>query len=42
MAEAWLNLADRVSQFAKRPVRTIAEHPLVRKTLGRAQGVEAE
>lgn len=42
MAEAWLNLADRVSQFAKRPVRKIAEHPLVRKTLGAVQGAEVE
>ena len=42
MAEAWLNLADRVSQLAKHPLRKIADHPLVRKTLGGAQGAEAE
>ena len=42
MAEAWLNLADRVAQLAKRPVSKIADHPLVRKTLGGAHGAEAE
>ena len=42
MAEAWLNLADRVAQLAKHPVRKIADHPLVRKTLGGVQGAEAE
>lgn len=42
MAEAWLNLADRVARLAKRPVRVIADHPLVRKTLGGGQGAEAE
>ena len=42
MAEAWLNLADRVVRAAKHPVRPIADHPLVRKTLGAEQGAEAE
>jgi hypothetical protein len=42
MAEAWLNLADRVAQLAKHPVRKIVDHPLVRKTLGGVQGAEAE
>lgn len=42
MAEAWLNLADRVSQLAKHPVRKIADHPLVRKTFGGVQGAKAE
>jgi len=42
MAEAWLNLADRVAQLAKHAVRKVADHPLVRKTLGGAQGAEAE
>ena len=42
MAEAWLNLADRAAQLAKHPVRKIADHPLVRKTLGGVQGAEAE
>ncbi len=42
MAEAWLNLADRVVQAAKHPVCQIADHPLVRKTLGAEQGAKAE
>jgi hypothetical protein len=42
MAEAWLNLADRVVQAAKHPVRQIADHPLVRKTLGAERGAEAD
>ena len=42
MAEAWLNLADRVLQAAKRPIRQIADHPLVRETLGAERGAEAE
>jgi hypothetical protein len=39
MAEAWLNLADRVMQAAKHPVREVADHPLVRKALGAEQEV---
>jgi hypothetical protein len=42
MAEAWLNLADRVVQAAKHPVRQIADHPLVRRTLGDERGAEAD
>jgi hypothetical protein len=37
MAEAWLNLADRTARLVKRPIRGIAEHPLVRRTLGPAR-----
>jgi hypothetical protein len=42
MAGAWLNLADRVVQAAKHPVCQIADHPLVRKTLGAERGAKAE
>ena len=42
MAEAWLNLADRVVQAAKHPVCQIADHPLVRKTFGAERGAKAE
>jgi hypothetical protein len=42
MAEAWLNLADRVVQAAKHPVCQMADHPLVRKTLGAERGAKAE
>jgi hypothetical protein len=42
MAEAWVNLADRVVQAAKHPVCQIADHPLVRKTLGAERGAKAE
>ncbi len=34
MAEAWLDLADRTAWLGKRPLRKLAEHPLVRRTLG--------
>jgi hypothetical protein len=33
-AEAWLDLADRVTELAKRSACKIADHPLVLKTLG--------
>jgi hypothetical protein len=33
-AEAWLDLADRVTELAKRSASKIADHPLVLKTLG--------
>jgi len=36
MAEAWLDLADRTARLVRRPIRGIAEHPLVRRTLGPA------
>ena len=42
MAGAWLNLADRVVQAAKHPACQIADHPLVRKTLGAERGAKAE
>jgi hypothetical protein len=42
MAEAWLNLAERASGLAMHHARRVAEHPLVRKTLGRFSGAEAE
>jgi hypothetical protein len=41
MAEAWLNLADRAAGLVRRPVRRLAEHPLVRRTLGPA-GLDVE
>jgi hypothetical protein len=34
MAEAWLDLADRASRFAKSHARSIADHPLVRRVFG--------
>ncbi|MGB6543544.1 MAG: hypothetical protein WBF03_22045 [Xanthobacteraceae bacterium] len=37
MAEAWLNLADRAARLVTGPIRGIAEHPLVRRTLGPAR-----
>lgn len=37
MAEAWLDLADRTARLVMRPIRGIAEHPLVRRTLGPAR-----
>lgn len=37
MAEAWLNLADRAARLITGPIRGIAEHPLVRRTLGPAR-----
>jgi hypothetical protein len=37
MAEAWLDLADRTAALIRRPVRKLAEHPLVRRTLGPTQ-----
>lgn len=40
MAEAWVT--DRVVQAAKHPVCQIADHPLVRKTLGAERGAKAE
>jgi hypothetical protein len=41
-AEAWLNLADRVTELAKRSACKIADHPLVLKTLRRYAEVEME
>jgi hypothetical protein len=41
-AEAWLDLADRVSQLAKRSAGKIADHPLVLKRLRRYAGAEME
>jgi hypothetical protein len=41
-AEAWLDLADRVSQLAKRPACRIADHPLVLKKLRWYAGTEME
>jgi hypothetical protein len=40
MAEAWLNLADRAARLVTGPIRGIAEHPLVRRTLGPARDAE--
>lgn len=41
-AEAWLDLAERVSRLAKLSARRIADHPLVLKTLRRYAGAEME
>jgi hypothetical protein len=41
-AEAWLDLADRVSQLAKRSACKIADHPLVSKRLRQSAGAEIE
>ncbi|PWT85121.1 MAG: hypothetical protein C5B58_03590 [Acidobacteria bacterium] len=41
-AEAWLDLADRVSRLAKQSARKIADHPLVLKRPWRSAGAETE
>jgi hypothetical protein len=38
MAEAWLDLANRVGRSAKEHVRQIAEHPLIRNAFGEDSG----
>jgi hypothetical protein len=35
MAEAWLNLADKIARLVKRPKVSIGDHPAVRQRLGR-------
>ena len=37
MAEAWLNLADRINRLEKRPQVKIPEHPAVKQTFGTAR-----
>jgi hypothetical protein len=37
MAEAWLNLAARAHQVARKQPRKLREHPLLRAKLGRPQ-----
>ena len=37
MAEAWLNLADKIARLVKRPNAMIGEHPAVRARLGPEQ-----
>jgi hypothetical protein len=34
MAEAWLNLADKIARLVKRPGVRVGEHPAVRAALG--------
>ncbi len=42
IAEAWLDLAERASQSAKRPAAATADHPLVLETLRRFSGAEGK
>jgi hypothetical protein len=37
MAEAWLNLADKIARLVKRPSVRVGEHPAVRAALGPEQ-----
>jgi hypothetical protein len=37
MAEAWLNLADKIARLVKRPRVRVGEHPAVRAVLGPEQ-----
>jgi len=34
MAEAWLNLADKIARLVKSPKERIGEHPAIRARLG--------
>jgi hypothetical protein len=41
MAEAWLNVADKIARLVKRPRVNVSEHPAVTAAFGPGQG-EAE